>query len=179
MKRGFLLGWRSFIISLGVTLQRVAFPLSLIALLFDAPSFFRTVSGGGFLTHYLGALPFICLLWIALGCGLSVALIAYTSEKTSEETPGPLLWAALPFYAAVFSEFYWVPALTHGLRGHLPLPTPTERTAGIVACAACVLAGRALGQAARRDRAARLARFLEGCRSVEYQVNGHDRLLKM
>ena len=175
MKRGFLLGWKSFIISLGGTMQRVAFPLSLAAALFDLPTLFRRTPGGGILAHWLAAMPFIQLAWLALGCGLSVALIAYTSEGS----PGPYLWVALPFYAAVFSEFYWVPALIHGLPGRLPLPTPPERNAGIAACAACALAGRALGLRAQRDRTVRLARFLDGCRTVKYEVNGRDRILRM
>ncbi len=175
MRRWLLLGWKGFFISLGVTLQWAAWPLSAVAALFDLPSLFHKSPGGAFLPHWMAALPFIQLTWLALGCGLGVALLAYTSEKEA----GPLVWAALPFYAAVFSEFFWVPALIRGFPGPLPWPTPPERAAGVAACAVCALAGRALGQRARRDRASRPARLLERCRSVEYQVNGRDRVLRL
>lgn len=175
MRRWLLLGWKGFFISLGVTLQWVAWPLAAAAALFDLPSLFRKQPGGVFLPHLNAAMPFLQLAWLALGCGLSVALLAYTSERT----PGPLVWAALPFYAAMFSEFFWVPVLIPGFSGPLPWPTSMERAAGAAACAACAWAGKALGQAARRDRASRPARLLERCRSVEYRAGWKDKRLEL
>ena len=169
-----LLAWKSFFISLGVTLSWIVWPVILVTAL-DLPTFFQRQPKGVFLPHLHTALPFLQLTWLALGCGLSVALIAYTSTQA----PGPLVWAALPFYAAVFSEYFWVPALIPGFPGPLPWPTPPERAAGIAACAVCAAAGRVLGMTARRDRASRPARLLERCRSVEYRAGWKDKRLEL
>jgi len=174
VRRWLLLGWKGFFISLRVTLQWVAWPLA-AATLFDLPSFFRRSPGGVFLPHLHTAMPFLQLTWLALGCGLSVALLAYTSEKA----PGPRVWAALPFYAAVFSEFLWVPALIPRFPGPLPWPTAPERAAGVAACAACAVVGKAIGMAARHDRASRPARLLERCRSVKYRAGWKDKRLEL
>jgi len=185
---GLAFAWRSFIISWGTVLQYVILPLSLLAVLFDLPALFHAVQAGKrhgewVPLHWLAAMPLMQTAWVALGCGLSVALIIYTAEEapegTAERAPAPHLWASLPFYAAGFFPYFWATALLPMLPPSNAWPTPLERVMALAACAACVLAGRALGLAGRRDRSGRLARILEECRTFEYTENGREKTMKM
>lgn len=178
---GLAFAWRRFIISWGVVLQYVILPLSLLAVLFDLPALFDAGHGGKrhgewVSLHWLAAMPLMQSAWLALGCGLSVALIVYTAEGTPERAPAPRPWAALPFYAAGFLPYFWATALLPMLPPSRAWPTPLER---VPALAACVLAGRALGLAGRHARSTRLARILEECRTFEYVQNGRDKTIKM